>query len=69
MAVFYCHSCGNYIDNDYHPGEDIDGELVCPSCVEGLPEKENKPPLNITFTAAQQAFINKMEQESEEWGE
>ena len=32
MAVFYCHGCDEYIDNDWNPGQEIAGEFVCESC-------------------------------------
>jgi len=34
MGIYYCFECDNYLDDDYEPGEDIEGELVCPSCAE-----------------------------------
>ena len=29
MAVYYCHSCDNYLDGDYHPMEESE---LCPEC-------------------------------------
>jgi len=37
MAVYFCAWCDRYVDDDWYPCEEIDGELVCPRCVE---EKE-----------------------------
>ena len=34
MAVYNCPDCDQYIDDDYHPCTDIDGDLYCPACVE-----------------------------------
>ena len=34
MAVYLCIDCDQYIDDDWHPGEDVEGELICPACVE-----------------------------------
>ena len=37
MAIYRCHHCDQYIDDDWEPGEvdpDDDKELICPSCLE-----------------------------------
>jgi hypothetical protein len=34
MAVYYCVDCDQYIDDDWHHGEDVEGELICPACIE-----------------------------------
>jgi len=39
MAIYYCHWCDRYVDDDYFPCEELDGELVCPRCIE---EKETQ---------------------------
>mgnify|MGYP000465844178 CR=1 FL=1 len=42
MAVYYCHHCGNYIDDDWNPGEehpDYPGDLTCPDCMDTLAEE------------------------------
>lgn len=55
MAVYYCHSCGTYVDDDWHPGvepnvpEDHDaarfmGDLMCPSCCEDFGLDEDGEP-------------------------
>ena len=37
MSIYYCQHCDRYVDNDWHPCEEIDGQPVCPRCIE---EKE-----------------------------
>ena len=34
MSMYRCSWCDEYVDDDYHPGEDVAGEesLVCPDC-------------------------------------
>lgn len=35
MAMYYCKSCDNYIDDDYHPCVQHPSqplELICPDC-------------------------------------
>ena len=42
MAMYYCHHCGNYIDDDWHPGEEDPTsayDLICPDCLERLQEE------------------------------
>jgi hypothetical protein len=41
MATFYCHPCGNYIDNDYNPGSEslVNGDYICEDCF--ADEEEN----------------------------
>lgn len=37
MSIYYCLSCDNYIDNDYHPcvlHPTRPAELLCPTCAE-----------------------------------
>ena len=37
MSIYICNHCGNYVDDDYHPGEvdpDDDCKLICPRCSE-----------------------------------
>ena len=34
MAVYMCPGCNEYIDDDYFPGSDVDGELYCEDCSE-----------------------------------
>jgi len=42
MAMYYCHQCGNYIDDDWCPcTEGPDGELWCPRCYEEYEEDMN----------------------------
>ena len=42
MAMYYCGECGELVDDDYNPGTDIDGELVCESCVSELDEDNSE---------------------------
>jgi len=45
MAIYYCFECDNYIDDDYHPGEEHlkrPGELICPTCIENLDMEEEE---------------------------
>jgi hypothetical protein len=41
MSVFYCHPCGNYVDNDYNPGGEcpVTGDYVCEDCLESILEE------------------------------
>jgi hypothetical protein len=32
MAIYYCEECDKYINDDYNPGTDVNGELVCEDC-------------------------------------
>lgn len=41
MGVYRCPLCEEFIDNDYFPCEEINGELVCPKCAE-LDEEEDE---------------------------
>ena len=37
MAMYYCHHCDNYIDDDWHPGEpdpEREFDMICPACKE-----------------------------------
>jgi len=35
MAMYYCHDCGDYKDDDYDPGIECgDCELMCGSCAQ-----------------------------------
>ena len=36
MSVYYCQECDRYVDNDWQPCEEYEGELICPSCFEDL---------------------------------
>jgi hypothetical protein len=44
MAVYMCHHCGNYKDNDWEPGqEDPTSEnfdLICEACLEDYEEEQ-----------------------------
>jgi hypothetical protein len=46
MAVYMCHHCGNYKDNDWEPGEDDPSsegfDLICPDCLGQLEEDEEE---------------------------
>jgi hypothetical protein len=42
MAVYYCHRCDRYIDNDYDPCEIIDDEMICGSCYEDIEDEDNE---------------------------
>jgi hypothetical protein len=35
MSVFYCHPCGNMVDNDYNPGDECPrtGDFICEDCL------------------------------------
>ncbi len=48
MAVYFCSECCQHIDDDWHPGEDVDGELVCPDCVAELQGEDALEPQNQT---------------------
>ena len=42
MAIYYCHHCDQYVDDDYHPGEEDpenELELICPECLLELQEE------------------------------
>ena len=52
MAIYYCHECDHYIDDDYHPGEEHrahEGELTCPTCIENL-DTEEEAAENVTWS-------------------
>lgn len=34
MSIYICCSCDKHIDDDWDPGTDYNGKLMCPSCVE-----------------------------------
>jgi DNA-directed RNA polymerase subunit RPC12/RpoP len=41
MAIYECDNCGNFVDDDWNPCEEHptkDLGLVCPDCVETMPE-------------------------------
>ena len=33
MAMYICGVCDRFIDDDYNPGTDINGELCCEDCI------------------------------------
>ncbi len=37
MSVYECYGCGQFIDGDYAPCEEVNDKLICPDCFE---EKE-----------------------------
>ena len=43
MAVYFCNECSKYVDDDYNPGVDIDGELVCEDCACEIEDAEEIP--------------------------
>lgn len=40
MAIYRCPECDRMIDDDWNPGTDINGELVCEDCVIELEEED-----------------------------
>lgn len=36
MAIYLCHECDEFIDDDWDPCTEVNGELVCPACVEEM---------------------------------
>ena len=54
MAMYYCHHCDSYVDDDWHPGEEDPEnplELICPSCLsEREPEAHSDPFEEHTWT-------------------
>ena len=42
MAVYYCQECDSYVDDDWHPCQEVKGELVCPDCYEEMQEEEEE---------------------------
>ena len=41
MSCYLCHLCQNLIDNDYHPCEEYQGQLICDDCAAQLQDKDN----------------------------
>ena len=42
MAVYVCDECGEYIDNDYDPMEEVGSQLVCTACAVELHEVDTE---------------------------
>ena len=41
MAIYYCHQHDGYVDNDWFPCEEHEGELICPDCFELKDDEED----------------------------
>lgn len=72
MACYMCNHCGNLKDGDNNvcsedprPGQGL--ELVCEDCIIEIEEEMEAKPASGAFTAEQQAFINKMEAEGDDY--
>lgn len=46
MATFWCPDCDRLIDNDETPGEELEGDFICPDCYEKWLD-ENEPDIII----------------------
>lgn len=42
MAVYYCHGCERYIDDDWHPMEIKDDKEYCPDCYELMEDEDER---------------------------
>lgn len=64
MSVYYCQECDKYIDNDWFPCEDWEGELVCSSCYDNL-ELEEDESMSDSRTDDIEAHKDRIEQLSD----
>lgn len=50
MAMYRCENCGEFVDNDWHPGVPFGfAELICPTCAEALGLDEDGNPTDIDY--------------------